>query len=124
VATGEEPSDELREALDFAWTLAAHARSNAVVLCQGLQAVGIGAGDQSRVGAAERALAKAGDRARGGVAASDGFFPFRDGIDTLAAAGVTAVVAPGGSRNDAEVIAAAEEHGITLILAAERHFKH
>ena len=86
--------------------------------------MGIGAGDQSRVGAAERALVKAGERARGAVAASDGFFPFRDGIDTLAAAGVTAVVAPGGSRNDAEVVAAAEQHGLALVLAPERHFKH
>ena len=124
VATTRAPTDAEREALRFAWVLAAHARSNAVVLCRGAQAVGIGAGDQSRVGAAERALVKAGERARGAVAASDGFFPFRDGIDTLAAAGVTAVVAPGGSRNDAEVVTAAEERGVALVLAPERHFKH
>lgn len=119
-----ELTGEQHEALRFAWVLAAHARSNAIVVCRGTQAVGVGAGDQSRVGAAERALARAGDRARGAVAASDAFFPFRDGIDTLVAAGVAAVVAPKGSRNDAEVVAAAQEHGITLVFAPERHFKH
>ena len=88
------------------------------------QAVGVGAGDQSRVGAADRAVVKAGDRAKGSVAASDAFFPFRDGIDTLAAAGVTAIVEPGGSRNDQEVIDAADEHEIALIFTGKRHFRH
>ena len=71
-----------------------------------------------------RAVAKAGDRSAGAVAASDGFFPFRDGLDTLADAGVTAVVAPGGSRNDDQVVAAAEERGLVFVLAPDRHFKH
>ena len=87
-------------------------------------AIGVGAGDQSRVGAAERAVVKAGDRARGGAAASDAFFPFRDGLDALAGAGVTAVIEPGGSRNDQEVIDAANEHGIALVFASNRHFRH
>jgi phosphoribosylaminoimidazolecarboxamide formyltransferase/IMP cyclohydrolase len=102
----------------------AHAKSNAVVLARGTQAVGVGAGDQSRVGAAERAIAKAGDRAKGAVAASDAFFPFRDGVDALAGAGVTAVVQPGGSRNDPEVIAAANEWGMALVHTGVRHFRH
>jgi phosphoribosylaminoimidazolecarboxamide formyltransferase/IMP cyclohydrolase len=76
------------------------------------------------VGAAERAVVKAGDRARGAVAASDAFFPFRDGLDALADAGVTAVIEPGGSRNDQEVIDAANEHGIALVFASNRHFRH
>ncbi len=104
--------------------MAAATKSNAVVVATGGAAVGIGAGDQSRVGAAERALAKAGDRARGAVAAGDGFFPFADGVEALAAAGVVAVVAPGGSRRDDEVIAAADRLGIALILAETRHFRH
>ena len=104
--------------------MAAHTKSNAVVLARGEQAVGVGAGDQSRVGAAERAVAKAGGRAEGAVAASDAFFPFRDGLDALAMAGVTAVVEPGGSRNDQELIDAANDDGIALVFTGERHFRH
>ena len=118
------PTDEELRALEFAWIVAAHTKSNAVVLASGEQAVGVGAGDQSRVGAAERAVAKAGGRAEGAVAASDAFFPFRDGLDALAMAGVTAVVEPGGSRNDQELIDAANEHGIALVFTGERHFRH
>jgi len=118
------PTDDELRALEFAWIVAAHAKSNAVVLAVGETTVGVGAGDQSRVGAAERAVAKAGGRARGAVAASDAFFPFRDGLDTLAAAGVTAVVEPGGSRNDQELIDAATEHGIALVFTGRRHFRH
>ncbi len=118
------PTEEEESALRFAWKVAAHARSNAIVIARENQAVGIGAGDQSRVGAGERAVARAGDRAKGAVAASDAFFPFRDGVDVLAAAGVTAIVEPGGSRNDPEVIAAADEHGIALVFTGGRHFRH
>jgi phosphoribosylaminoimidazolecarboxamide formyltransferase/IMP cyclohydrolase len=109
VVSDREPSDAEWAAMRFAWVVAAHTKSNAVVIANGAQAVGVGAGDQSRVGAAERAVVRAGDRARGAVAASDAFFPFRDGLDTLIDAGVTAVVEPGGSRNDQEVIDAANE---------------
>ena len=108
----------------FAWVVAAHTKSNAIVIAKGEQAVGVGAGDQSRVGAAERAVVKAGERAIGAVASSDGFFPFRDGLDTLAGAGVTAVVEPGGSRNDQEVIDAADEHDVALVFTGRRHFRH
>jgi phosphoribosylaminoimidazolecarboxamide formyltransferase/IMP cyclohydrolase len=118
------PEPEETEGLAFAWTVAAHAKSNAIVVARDLAAVGVGAGDQSRVGAAERAIAKAGERTRGAVAASDAFLPFRDTLDTLAASGVTAIVEPGGSKRDAEVIAAADEHGVALVFTGRRHFRH
>jgi phosphoribosylaminoimidazolecarboxamide formyltransferase/IMP cyclohydrolase len=124
VASERQPTEAEMAALEFAWVVAAHTKSNAVVIANGEQAVGVGAGDQSRVGAAERAVVKAADRAHGGVAASDAFFPFRDGLDTLAAAGVTAVVEPGGSRNDQEVIDAANEQGVALVFTGMRHFRH
>jgi phosphoribosylaminoimidazolecarboxamide formyltransferase/IMP cyclohydrolase len=110
--------------LSMAMTVAMHTKSNAIVIMKDRAAVGVGAGDQSRVGAARRALAQAGDRARGAVAASDAFFPFRDGLDLLAEAGVAAIVEPGGSRNDEELIAAANEHGVALVFSGVRHFKH
>ena len=110
--------------LRLAWLVAAHTKSNAIVIVRDGAAVGVGAGDQSRVGAAHRALERAGDRARGGVAASDAFLPFRDTVDSLAAAGVTALVEPGGSKRDDEVIAAANEHGMALVSTGERHFRH
>lgn len=114
---------EIRD-LEFAWIVAAHTKSNAIVIARELQAVGVGAGDQSRVGAADRAARKAGDRSNGAVAASDAFFPFRDGVDVLVDAGVTAVVEPGGSRNDQELINAANERGVALVFTGKRHFKH
>ncbi|MDE0675588.1 MAG: bifunctional phosphoribosylaminoimidazolecarboxamide formyltransferase/IMP cyclohydrolase [bacterium] len=110
--------------LRLAWTVAAHAKSNAVVICKDGRSVGVGAGDQSRVGAARRAVSVAGDRARGAVAASDGFFPFADGLDNLASMGVTAVVSPGGSVRDAEVIAASDQHRMALLFTGRRHFRH
>jgi phosphoribosylaminoimidazolecarboxamide formyltransferase/IMP cyclohydrolase len=124
VVSERGPSDDEGTELGFAWKVAMHTKSNAIVVVRDRAAVGVGAGDQSRVGAAERALARAGDRAKGSVAASDAFFPFRDGLDALAAAGVTAVVEPGGSRNDAELIEAANEHGIALLFSGRRHFRH
>ena len=119
-APSEGEADDLR----LAWLVAAHTKSNAIVIVRHGAAVGVGAGDQSRVGAAERAVARAGDRAAGAVAASDGFFPFADGLETLAAAGVTAVVEPGGSRRDDEVIAAADRLGVALVFTGVRHFRH
>lgn len=86
--------------------------------------MGVGAGDPSRVGAARRAVDRAGDRAQGSVAAGDAFFPFRDGLDVLADAGAAAVVAPGGSRRDEEVIRAAQDRGLALVFASRRHFRH
>jgi phosphoribosylaminoimidazolecarboxamide formyltransferase/IMP cyclohydrolase len=119
-----EPTEAELDALRFAWVVAVHTKSNAIVIANGEQAVGVGAGDQSRVGAAERAVVKAGERADGAVAASDAFFPFRDGVDALADAGITAVVEPGGSRNDQEVIDAANERGLALVFTNRRHFRH
>jgi phosphoribosylaminoimidazolecarboxamide formyltransferase/IMP cyclohydrolase len=118
------PTEDEKLDLAFAWTVAMNTKSNAIVIVKDGAAVGVGAGDQSRVGAAERAVVKSGERARGAAAASDAFFPFRDGLDALAEAGVTAVIEPGGSRNDQEVIDAANEHGIALVFASNRHFRH
>jgi len=119
-----QPSEQELKDLDFAWKVAMHTKSNAIVIVNNGAAVGVGAGDQSRVGAAERAVARAGERSKGAVSASDAFFPFRDGLDVLAKAGVTAVVEPGGSRNDQELIDAANEQGIALVFTGRRHFKH
>lgn len=124
VVSERSPTEMEKLDLAFAWTVAMNTKSNAIVIVKDGAAIGVGAGDQSRVGAAERAVVKAGDRARGGAAASDAFFPFRDGLDALAKAGVTAVIEPGGSRNDQEVIDAANEHGIALVFASNRHFRH
>jgi phosphoribosylaminoimidazolecarboxamide formyltransferase / IMP cyclohydrolase len=124
VPTKAAPTDAQWRDLELAWTVCARTSSNAVVIAAGGQALGVGAGQQSRVEAAQIAVAKAGDRARGAAAASDAFFPFRDGLDALAAAGVAAVVQPGGSVKDAEVVAAADEHGIAMVLTGERHFRH
>ncbi len=118
------PTDREMMDLEMAWIVAAHTKSNAIVLVKGGAAIGVGAGDQSRVGAAERALAKAGDRVMGAVCASDAFFPFRDGPDALAAAGVTAIIEPGGSMRDEEIIESANEHRVALVFTRERHFRH
>ena len=89
-----------------------------------MSTLAVGAGQMSRVDAVKTAVLKAGDRLRGSVAASDAFFPFRDGLDAVAAAGATAVVQPGGSVRDAEVIAAADEHGLAMVFTGRRHFRH
>lgn len=123
-AQGRIPTAQERADLEMAWIVAAHTKSNAIVLVKDGATVAVGAGDQSRVGAASRALVQAGDRATGSVCASDAFFPFRDGPDTLAAAGVTAIVEPGGSIRDDEVVASAAEHDVALVFTGERHFRH
>ncbi len=124
VATKRAPTAVEMASLEVAWRVAKHVRSNAIVLAKDGATVGIGGGQTSRVEAARGAVSRAADRAQGSVLASDGFFPFRDGVDAAAAAGVTAVVQPGGSKRDAEVIAAADEHGIAMIMTGERHFRH
>ena len=108
----------------IAWLTCAAVSSNAIVLVNNGQAVGIGAGQQNRVDAGRIACQRAGERALGAVAASDAFFPFRDGPDALAAAGVRVIVQPGGSQRDAETIAAANEHGMVMIFTGRRHFRH
>ncbi len=124
VPTKAAPTDDQWRDIELAWRVCARTSSNAVVVASGGQALGVGAGQQSRVEAAQIAVGKAGDRARGAAAASDAFFPFRDGLDVLAAAGVAAVVQPGGSVKDGELVAAADEHGMAMVLTGERHFRH
>ena len=124
VVTSRQPTDAQWADLEFAWQVCASVSSNAIVLARDLQAVGIGAGQQNRVDAARIAERRADGRARGGVCASDAFFPFRDGLDVVAAAGVSAVIQPGGSVRDDEVIAAADAHGIAMVFTEERHFRH
>ena len=118
------PTGEETAALRFAWLACQHVKSNAIVLARGEATVGIGGGLPSRVDAVRLAVAKAGDRARGAVLASDAFFPFADGLEEAAAAGVTAVVEPGGSVRDDEVIAAADRLGVALVFTGARHFRH
>ena len=124
VVTERTPTDDEWIDLELAWVLGARVTSNAIVLVKGGQAVGIGAGQQSRVDASRIAADKADGRAVGGACSSDAFFPFRDGIDAAAAAGAAAVIQPGGSVRDDEVIAAADEHGMAMVLTGERHFRH
>ncbi len=127
VATTRAPSRDELAALDFAWRVCKHVKSNAIVLARADQVVGVGAGQMSRVDSARLAVMRAGGAGittAGSVVASDAFFPFRDGLDVVAEAGVTAVVQPGGSIRDAEVVAAANEHGIAMILTGTRHFRH
>lgn len=124
VVTREEPTEAQWNDLLFAWTVAARVKSNAIVLAKDLATVGIGAGQMNRLTAVDIAARHAGERARGGILASDAFFPFRDGVDRAAQAGVSAVIQPGGSIRDDEVIGAAEEHGISMVLTGRRHFRH
>jgi phosphoribosylaminoimidazolecarboxamide formyltransferase/IMP cyclohydrolase len=124
VAGRVAPTDEQWRDLELAWRVCAHVKSNTIVLVADGQAVGIGAGQQNRLDAARIAAEKAAGRAKGGAAASDAFFPFRDGLDACAAAGVASVVEPGGSVRDNEVVAAADEHGVALVFTGERHFRH
>ena len=118
------PTPQQLDDLAFAWVVCAAVSSNAIVLAKDRQTFGIGAGQQNRVDSARIAAGRAARRAAGGVAASDAFFPFRDGIDVVADAGVTAVVQPGGSVRDDEAIAAADERGIAMVFTGERHFRH
>lgn len=124
VVTTRVPTESEWKDLEFAWKIAAQVTSNTIVLTKDLQAVGIGAGQQNRRDAGLLATTKAAGRALGGACASDAFFPFRDGLDAAIEAGVAAVIQPGGSIRDAEVIAAAEEAKIAMIFTNERHFRH
>ena len=110
--------------LAFAWTACRSVKSNAILLASGGATVGIGMGQVNRVDSCRLAVARAGDRAKGSVAASDAFFPFADGLQVLADAGVRAIVEPGGSVRDDEVIAAAAAAGVTLYFTGARHFFH
>ena len=124
LVTTRRPTDDEWSDLVIAWRVCGRTTSNAIAIVTGGQAVGVGAGQQSRVVAAEIAAQKAGERAKGGAGASDAFFPFPDGLLVLADAGVTAVVQPGGSVRDDDVVAAADEAGVAMVLTGERHFRH
>jgi phosphoribosylaminoimidazolecarboxamide formyltransferase/IMP cyclohydrolase len=122
--TEATPSAQQLQDLLVAWRVCARTTSNAVVVARDGVAVGVGAGQQSRVVASGLATSKAGDLARGASAASDAFFPFADGLQALIDAGVTAVVQPGGSVRDQELVDAADAAGIVMMLTGERHFRH
>jgi phosphoribosylaminoimidazolecarboxamide formyltransferase/IMP cyclohydrolase len=122
--TDARPTDAQMTELRFAWAACRHVKSNAIVLAREQALVGVGAGQMSRVDSVEIAISKAGDRARGAVLASDAFFPFEDAIERAAAAGVAAIIQPGGSRRDAEVIAACNRLGLPMVLTGCRHFRH
>ena len=124
VVTGTAPDEATLRDLRFAWTVVKHVRSNAIVLAHEGAAVGIGAGQMSRVEAVELAIHRAGPRSAGSVLASDGFFPYPDGVEAAARAGVRAIVQPGGSVKDGEAIAAADAAGMAMVFTGERHFKH
>jgi phosphoribosylaminoimidazolecarboxamide formyltransferase/IMP cyclohydrolase len=125
--TKRQPTSEERRDLLFAWRAVASVKSNAIVLARDGATIGIGAGQMSRVDAAFMAVHKAataGHETTGAALASDAYFPFRDGVDQAAVAGVRAIVQPGGSVRDAEVIAAADEHGIAMVFTGARLFRH
>ena len=124
VVTRRQPTDAEWAALRLAWRVSAHVKSNAVVFARADRLAAIGAGQMSRVDAVRVATMKAEAGLTGTVAASDAFFPFRDGLDAIAAAGATAVVQPGGSVRDEEVIAAADDHGLAMVFTGRRHFRH
>ena len=124
VVTKRQPTAEEWTALRFAWRVCAHVKSNTIVFTGVDRTLAVGAGQMSRVDAVKVAVMKAPAGLQGSVAASDAFFPFRDGLDAIARAGATAVVQPGGSMKDGEVIAAADEHGLTMVFTGRRHFRH
>ena len=124
VETKRKPTGEELEALKFAWKVCKHVKSNAIVFARSGQTVGIGAGQMSRVDSVKIATMKAQLPTEGSVLASDAFFPFRDGIDEAAKAGITAIVQPGGSIRDKDIIEAADEHGMAMVFTGFRHFKH
>jgi phosphoribosylaminoimidazolecarboxamide formyltransferase/IMP cyclohydrolase len=124
IVTARTPREREWADLRFAWTVCRHVRSNAIVFAQDGQVVGVGAGQPNRVESVRIAVRVAGPRARGACMASEAFFPFADGVETAAAAGITAVMQPGGSKRDSEVIAAADAAGIAMVMTGVRHFRH
>jgi phosphoribosylaminoimidazolecarboxamide formyltransferase/IMP cyclohydrolase len=122
--TKRQPTAEERRALEFAWRVVRYVKSNAIVVANADQTVGIGAGQMSRVDSCRLATEKAQLPVAGCVAASDAFFPFRDGLDVLAQAGITAVAQPGGSKKDGEIVTAADEAGMAMVMTGVRHFRH
>jgi phosphoribosylaminoimidazolecarboxamide formyltransferase/IMP cyclohydrolase len=124
IVTETQPDDALLNDLRFAWDICRYVKSNAIVICKDGMLLGAGAGQMSRVDSVDISINKAGDRVSGSVLASDAFFPFPDSIHKAAAAGVAAIIEPGGSKKDDEVIAACNEHGLPMVFTGRRHFKH
>src|ERR1043165_8542415 len=124
VVTKRAPTEEEIEALLFAWTVCKHTKSNAIVYARAGQTVGVGAGQMSRVDSVRIGATRARIAVEGSVLASDAFFPFRDGLEEAAKHGITAVIQPGGSVRDSEVIAAADEHNLAMVFTGIRHFRH
>jgi phosphoribosylaminoimidazolecarboxamide formyltransferase/IMP cyclohydrolase len=124
VVTEKQPTADQLDELLFAWKVAKHVKSNAIVVTRDRATLGIGAGQMNRVGAVKIALEQAGEKAKRGILASDGFFPFDDSVRSAAAAGIEAIVQPGGSLRDKDSIQAANELGIVMVLTGIRHFLH
>jgi phosphoribosylaminoimidazolecarboxamide formyltransferase/IMP cyclohydrolase len=124
VVTQRVPTDAEIESLLFAWKACKHVKSNCILLAHGTQSVGIGAGQMSRVDAAIIAIRKADEKAKGAVLASDAYFPFSDGVEIAGEAGISAIIQPGGSVNDAPVIEAANAYDMAMVLTGVRHFRH
>jgi len=124
VVTKRQPTEEERGSLAFAWLAAKHVKSNAIVFARGKALVGVGAGQMNRVDSVFLAARRAGDKARGAVMGSDAFFALREGVETAAAAGITAIIQPGGSIRDEQVIEAADRLGLAMVFTGERHFRH
>ena len=124
MVTTAQPTESQWAELQFAWKVCKHVKSNAIVVTRDRTTLGVGAGQMNRVGAAKIALEQAGARAQGAILASDGFFPFDDTVRTAAAAGIVAIVQPGGSLRDADSIQAANELGLVMICTQTRHFLH
>jgi phosphoribosylaminoimidazolecarboxamide formyltransferase/IMP cyclohydrolase len=124
VPTKRQPTAEEWEGIKFGWKVVKHVKSNAIVVCTRDMTLGIGAGQMNRVGAAQIALQQAGGKARGAVLASDAFFPMSDTVEVAAAAGITAIIQPGGSIRDEDSIVAADQYGISMVFTRIRHFKH
>jgi len=122
--TKRKPTEAENYALHFAWFVCKHVKSNAIVLARDTHVVGVGAGQMSRVVSVEIAVKKAGDKSRGSVLASDAFFPFPDNVHAAAAAGVTAIIQPGGSIQDQKSIDACDQHGLAMLFTGIRHFRH
>ena len=124
MVTQKQPSPEQLKELVFAWKVCRHVKSNAIAIAKNLTTIGIGAGQMNRIGSAKIALEQAGEKVQGAFLASDGFFPFDDSVRTAAAAGIIAIVQPGGSMHDDDSIKAADELGLIMVFTGVRHFLH
>jgi len=124
IPTKRQPTAEEWEALQFGWKVVKHVKSNAIVVCSKDMTLGVGAGQMNRVGAAQIALQQAGEKARGAVLASDAFFPMADTVEAAAAAGITAIIQPGGSIRDQDSIEKADQYNLAMVFTGIRHFKH